>query len=295
MNKRLLSLLMLTGAMVIFGTVGLFRRLIPLASAPIALLRGAVGLTILLLLMLLSRKKISFPAIRKNLLWLILSGACLGINWILLFEAYNYTSVAVATVCYYTAPVLVMLVSPLLLKERITLRRGICIFVALIGTVFVSGILKPAGTEGDLRGVLFGLGAAAFYGAVMILNQKIRDISAYDKTITQLAASTVVLLPYVLFTGWGATGPVTPTAIVMLLILGVVHTGIAYALFFGSMTHLPAQTVALFSYADPAVAILVSAFVLTEPIGVWEILGIIFVLGATIVSEFPERKPEKHA
>lgn len=277
------SRLKLIGAMVIFGTIGIFRKYIPLDSSLIAMVRGGVGTLFLLLVMLLSRSHLDRPAIRKNLVKLVVSGAAIGFNWILLFESYRYTTVATATLCYYMAPIFVMLLSPIVLRQRLTLRKTVCVIIALAGMVLVSGVLESGGS--GFRGILLGLGAAALYASVILTNQFIRNIPAYDKTILQLGSATVVLLPYVLLTVDFSAQTATPLALVMLLIVGIIHTGVAYWLYFGSMKDLPAQTIALLSYLDPVVAILLSALFLGEPMTLLTGVGAVLVLGATAYSE----------
>lgn len=177
-------------SMLVFGTIGIFVRYIPLPSSVIALTRGVIGTVFLIVVTLKRGPGISWKAIRRNLLNLCLSGAFIGINWILLFESYHFTTVATATLCYYMAPVFVTISAPFLFKERLTKKKMLCIAGALVGMIFVSGIWNTgiSGT-GELRGVLYGIGAAVFYASVILLNKKVRDISAYDKTMMQLAAA----------------------------------------------------------------------------------------------------------
>lgn len=281
------------GAMTIFGTIGIFRKYIPLPSSLLALARGIIGTAFLLFLVLaVKRDKLSIEAIKRNFVFLVVSGAFIGFNWILLFEAYQYTTVATATLCYYMAPVIVVLVSPFLFKERLTLLKAICVAVALAGMVFVSGIPQSGfGGMSELKGILLGLGAATLYAIVVILNQYIKDIPAYDKTIMQLGTAAIAILPYTLLTENFADISFTPVAVLMLIFVGIVHTGIAYTLYFGSMSGLKAQTIALFSYIDPVVAIILSAVILQENIGLWGVIGAVMVLGSTMVSElFGDKK-----
>lgn len=285
--------MMMIGAMTIFGTIGIFRKYIPLPSSLLALARGMIGTAFLLLLVLvIKRDKLSTEAIKRNLGFLVVSGAFIGFNWILLFEAYQYTTVATATLCYYMAPVIVVLVSPFLFKERLTPLKALCVAVALAGMVFVSGIPQSGfGGISELKGILLGLGAATLYAIVVILNQYIEDISAYDKTIMQLGTAAIAILPYTLLTENFADITFTPVAVCMLFFVGIVHTGIAYTLYFGSMSGLKTQTIALFSYIDPVVAIILSAIILQENIGLWGVIGAVMVLGSTMVSElFGDKK-----
>ncbi|MBR2402429.1 MAG: DMT family transporter [Lachnospiraceae bacterium] len=280
------ALLSLIFSMVIFGTIGIFRKHIELSSGVLAMARGFIGAMFLLFIIALKREKLSKAAIKKNLWFLILSGAFIGFNWILLFEAYRYTTVATATLCYYLAPIFVIIASPLILKERLSGRKVMCVLVALAGMVFVSRVLQVGFTGlAELKGVLFGLGAAAFYASVILLNKKITDIPAYDKTIVQLVCAATVLVPYVLLTGELAVAEWSGIGFVLVLVVGILHTGVTYALYFGSMAYLKAQTVAIFSYIDPIVAILLSAVLLQEKMDGLTILGMVLILGAAVYSE----------
>ena len=280
----------LTLSMVIFGTIGIFRRDIPLPSSLVAMTRGLIGMLFLLLVMVLRKRGMNRAAVRRKLGMLCLSGAAIGVNWILLFEAYNYTSVATATLCYYLAPMFVILASPLVVGERLTAKKLICVLTALLGMVFVSGVLESGGGSSDLKGVLLGLGAAVLYASVVLMNKQLGDVPAYDRTIVQLSSSAAVLLPYVLLTENLGALTFTPGTIGLLLVVGIVHTGIAYALYFGSLMQLKAQTAAILSYIDPVVAVLLSALVLREHMSLLSGLGAVLVLGAAVVSELPSRR-----
>lgn len=279
----------LTLSMIIFGTIGIFRRLIPLSSGLVAMSRGLIGVLFLLLVMRLRGDGMDRAAVRRKLPLLCLSGAAIGVNWILLFEAYNYTSVATATLCYYLAPMFVILASPLVLREKLTLRKLACVSAALLGMVFVSGVLEASGGAG-LKGVLLGLGAAVLYASVVLMNKQLGDVPAYDRTIVQLGSSAAVLLPYVLLVEEVSIEAFTPGVIALLLVVGIVHTGIAYALYFGSLMQLKAQTAAILSYIDPVVAVLLSALVLREHMSLLSGLGAVLVLGAAVISELPNRR-----
>ena len=279
--------LKLLTAMGIFGTIGIMVKYIPLGSAAIAFTRGVLGVLFLLMVMGLGKQRFDRAAVKRNLLLLILSGAAIGINWILLFESYRYTTVATATVCYYLAPVFLLLASPLI-GERLTVKKGICILVALAGLVCVSGVVETGLPKlSDLKGVFLGVGAAVFYASVMVLNKKFTPIPAYDKTILQLGSAALVILPYLLLTGGFGYGSLSALQGVLLLVVGIVHTGVAYTLYFGSMKDLQAHTIAIFSYLDPVIAVILSAVLLKEDIGFWGILGTVLILGSALYSELP--------
>ena len=278
---------MLIASMVLYGTIGVFRHYIPLPSGLIACARGLIGALSLVLFLLILRKKPDWAAIRRSFLPLALSGAALGANWLLLFEAYSRTSVAVATLTYYFAPILLLLIAPFALKEKLTLRKVVCIFVALAGMVFISGVLG-GGTSG-LSGIAFALGAALLYPVIVLLSKKLTEVNAFDKSIVQLLFAAAITLPYTLSAEEWSFSDFTLKATILLLIVCVVHTGIAYALYFGALRTLNAQTLAILSYIDPLVAVVLSALVLKEPFGWTEAVGAILILGAALVSELPER------
>ena len=279
----------LAASEVIFGTLGLFVRLIPLTPTALAASRGILGALVLLVYLRLSGKTLQLPRKVRTLAVLFASGVCLTLNWALLFKAYGLTTLATAELAYEMAPVMVMAVSPFVLDEHLTTTRKVCLCLALAGIVAVSGVLEPGATVGvTLQGVAFGLGAACFYAAVMVLNQLLGDVDPLTKTTVQLGVAGLALLPQVLLAGdagWQALGF---QAWVMLAIVCVVHTGVAFILWFSSLHNLSAQKVAIFNYIDPAVALLVSALVFDEPMTPLAMVGAVLILGSTLVSELLE-------
>ena len=280
------SLLALTLSMAIFGSIGIFRRYIPLPSSSLACFRGISGALFLLAAAKIQKKQLNLRIGLKKILWLAITGAVMGINWILLFEAYNYTTVATATLCYYMQPTIVILLSPLIFKETITLKKWVCVILSIIGMIFVSGLIETGIPPlSESKGILFGIGAAIFYAAVVIMNKKLPGIDAYEKTIIQLLSAAIILVPYLLISRQSFRVGWTPTVVVMLLIVGFVHTGMAYALYFGSMDGVKAQTVAILSYLDPIMALLLSTVILNEQMSFFKIAGAILIIGAALIGE----------
>lgn len=273
----------------LFGAVGLFRRWVPLAPGTVAMIRGLIGAAFLLAV---RHRKPDFAAIRRNLVPLLVSGACMGANWMLFFKSLDYTTVATATLCYYMAPVVVMLASPFLLRERLSPVKAVCVLAALGGMVLVSGVLEAGfDLRADGVGVALALAAAVLYACVILSNKKLRDIDPFNSCTVQLSVAGLVMVPYVLLlerNDWGAVGWTGYGALAVICIL---ITGVAYVLYFGSMQHLSAQTVAVLGYIDPVVAVLLSWLFLGEGLGVPGILGAVLILGATLCSElFGNRK-----
>lgn len=278
-------------AILLYGTLGVFVRHAALPSSLIALARSSIGTLFLLILTLCRRQRPDFAAVYRNWRPLLLGGALLGLNWVTLFEAYRYTSVAVATLCTYMNPLIIVPGAAILFRERLSARRLLCLGAALAGMVFVSGVTEgslPAG--GQVRGIGYGLLTAALYGTIVLSNKCLRDISASDRTLVQLFVATLVLLPYCILNGDFIGLQLNGTQLLLLLVLGILHTGFAYSLYFGAMEQLPAQTLAILSYLDPVTALFCSALVLHEPLSGSTLLGAALILGAAVISELPARR-----
>jgi len=284
------SRLMLIISMTIFGTIGLFVRNIPLASAEIALYRAVMAAVLIGGYLLVSRQKISLGKMRKEIPLLLLSGMAMGINWILLFEAYKYTTVSVATLSYYFAPVIVTAVCPFLFKEKMTAKQLVCFIMSTIGLVMITGVGDGSGGGNDLVGILFGLGAAALYATVILLNKFIRQVGGIHRTFLQFLAAILILLPYVLLTGGVQIGSLNGIGWGSLLVVGLIHTGVTYCLYFTSLKELPGQKAAILSYIDPLVAVLMSVTILGEKMTLWQVIGGSLILGFTLWNELPHKK-----
>lgn len=292
-NDRL-SLAMLVFSMFIFGTIGIFRRGIPLSSGLLAFARGLVG-SGFLTFFVKARRRPLFHSIPFSLrLWLMVTGGLIGLNWILLFEAYNYTTVSIATLCYYMEPIFVTLASAFLFREQLSRKKAVCSGVALLGMVLVSGVADGGLPQsGSARGVLCGLGAAALYSVVVLLNKRFARVDAYEKTIVQLASASLVLIPYLLLTEDFSRLSITPGLLGLVLVVGILHTGITYALYFGSMDGLRTQTIAIFSYIDPITALILSTLLLHEQMTLAGLVGAVLILGSAVISEI--ELPRKNA
>ena len=279
------SRLMIAASMTIFGTIALFVRNISVTSAEIALYRAALATALLGGFFLVTGSKIDLRAIRKELPLLLFSGMAMGINWILLFEAYRYTTVSVATLSYYFAPVIVTLVCPILFKEKMGAKQWICFVMSTIGIVLITGIGDLSGSNRHFTGILFGLGAAVLYATVVLLNKFIKGVSGVHRTFLQFAAALLTLLPYVLLTSGFTLGNLDASGWISLLVVGVVHSGIAYCLYFSALKDIPGQEAAILSYIDPLVAVAVSVFVLGEQLTALQLIGGILILGFTLYNE----------
>lgn len=277
--------LKIVSAMVTFGTISIFVKNIPLSSGEIALFRAVIAAISIIFFKLFTREKIEFPSIKKDLPVLFLSGVAMAFNWIFLFQAYKYTSVSLATLSYYFAPVIVTLACPILFGERLSTKQIVCFIMASLGLVLIIGIGGLNSSANGLLGIAYGLAAAALYATVIILNKYIKTITGIDKTLIQFIAAIIILVPYLLFTSGIHLNLLNVKGSINLLILGVVHTGVMYCLYFSSVKDLRGQQAAIFSYIDPLVAIIISITVLKESISFLQVIGGILILGFTLLNE----------
>lgn len=290
MKIQINAKIMLIISMVIFGTLGIFTRNIAISSGELALYRAILAAVLIFVYLIVTKQKTDFRSIKKELLLLLLSGTAMGINWILLFEAYKYTTISAATLSYYFAPVIVIVACPILFKEKLSGRQMICFLMSALGLVLITGI-GDLRNDNDFIGILFGLGAALFYAAVILLNKFIKNVEEIYRTFLQFISAIVILIPYVKMTSGVTLGNLNFTGWVNLLIVGFIHTGITYCMYFSSLKELPGQKAAILSYIDPLVAVLISVTILGETMTIWQAIGGVFILGFTLWNEIsPETR-----
>lgn len=289
MNKFSNPRWMLIASMTIFGTLGIFVRNIPVSSGELALYRAVLAACLIALYLFVTKQKIPFKKIKKEIPLLLLSGIAMGINWILLFEAYKYTTVSLATLSYYFAPVIVTVVCPILFHEKLTAKQILCFIMSTIGLVMITGI-GNIGNGSDFIGILFGLGAAVFYATVILLNKFIKNVEGIPRTFLQFLSAIVVLIPYVLLSGGITLGSMNIFGWINLLIVGLVHTGVTYCMYFSSLKELPGQEAAILSYMDPLVAVIISVTILQEKMTIWQLVGGLLILGFTLWNEISPKQ-----
>ncbi len=280
-------------AMAVFGTLGLFVKNIDLASGEIALYRAVLAAMLIGLFLLVTRQRIPWKTIQKELPLVLLSGVAMGFNWIFLFEAYNYTTVSVATLSYYFAPVLVTLLCPILFKEKMGAKQWICFAMSTLGIVLITGLGDLSAGSDHLRGVMLGLVAAVLYAGIILLNKATRNITGLHRTFLQFLAAIAVLVPYVAANGGFHLSELEIAGWGNLLIVGLVHTGVTYCLYFSALKELPGQQAAILSYIDPLMAVIVSVTILQEPMSWTQAVGGILILGFTLWNEISPRKTKK--
>lgn len=287
MKEQRRAKLLLSFSMIIFGTIGVFSRSISITSGELALYRAILAALLILGYFLITGQKIDVKAIKKELLLLLFSGMAMGVNWILLFEAYKHTTISAATLSYYFAPVIVTIVCPILFREKLGKKQLLCFIMSTLGMVLIIGF-ENMGDGNHILGILLGLGAAVFYATVILLNKFIKNVEGIQRTFLQFLAAIAILIPYVLISGDLQIQKLDAEGWISLLTVGFIHTGITYCMYFSALKELKGQEIAILSYLDPLVAVAISFFVLREPMTIWQMLGGILILGFTLWNEKTE-------
>lgn len=278
-------------AMTIFGTIGLVVRKLSLSSEVIAFYRGGIGTIFLLFVLFLKKESFSIENLIKNRLPLLISGIALGINWVLLFQSYKYTTISNATLSYYLAPIFIIIISCIMLKEKITKFNILSIFLALFGMLLIVGVDINNSIDNYI-GIGYGVIAAIFYAIVVISNKFLKDISNMEITITQLFISILVMSLTIFLEGKNIY--VNSYEIIYVLIIAIIHTGIAYLLYFSSLSQLRGQSIAILSYIDPVIALIISAIFLGENLTLLQFFGGVLILSASLINEIFNKKFDKN-
>ena len=287
--SRSKSLISFIASMVIFGTNGLIVANISLGSAEIVLMRTFLG-SLFLLAIVLVKRSFSFADLKADLIPATIGGAALGLNWVLLFSAYRSAGVGLSTLTYYCGPIIVLALSPVLFKEKLTWNKLLAIAAVAVGMFCITGDIKPGS---DVQtGILFGGGAALLYASLIVANKRVKRLSGLNCAMYELIVAFFVVLIYLLASN--VKLPVVPAAedIVWVLVIGLVNTGLAYYLYFSSLQKLPGQTVALVCYIDPLTALLVSGAFLGEKLLGVQIAGAVLILGGACLGELKFKKTE---
>ncbi len=282
--------LSLITAMTVFGTIGLFVRNISVSSGELALYRAIMAALLIGAYLIITKQKIPFKSIKKEVPLLLISGIAMGINWILLFEAYKYTTVSLTTLSYYFAPVIVTVICPFLFKEKLGIKQMVCFVMSTLGLVLIIDVTSFSSGSSDITGILFGLSAAVFYATVILLNKFIKGVEGIHRTFLQFISAIIVLFPYVVLTSGITLGTLDGKGWICLLVVGIIHTGISYCLYFSSLKELPGQKAAILSYIDPLVAVLVSVAFLNEKLTLPQMIGGALILGFTLWNEISLKK-----
>ena len=269
--------------MLVWGTLPIFVNKIPYGSAEIVMWRIIFGSLFLGVVFILTKNKSDKDLYKKWFPKLMLTGMIMGGNWVALFESYRLVDVSIATLTYYMAPIIVMVAATILFKERLSLFKILGTASAIAGMFIVTGV--NIGGSDPVRGVVMGFVAAALYASVTLLNKSTKGLSGLEMTLIQLIGAALIIITYTAITHQGPWLNLVSEAGIYAIVVGLLHTGIALFLYFSSIQELPAQSVALCSYIDPASALFFAAIFLGDVLSPLQLLGAVLILGGAAAGE----------
>lgn len=274
-------------ALLLFGSNGMVASFIQLSSLQIVLLRTLTGSILLAVLFFLTGGKLTFYKHKRHFSFLAVSGIAMGASWMFLYEAYARIGVSIASLLYYCGPVIVMALSPLLFKEKLTANKIVGFLAVIVGVVLING--NAFGDNGDIFGIACGLLSAVMYAFMVICNKKAKAIVGLENSTLQL---TIAFFTVAAFVGikQGYTMQITSSSVMPILILGLLNTGIGCYLYFSSIGKLKVQTVAICGYLEPLSAVLFSVVFLSEVMLPLQIIGAALIIGGAMAGELLNKR-----
>ena len=269
-------------ALLLFGSNGIVASFIDLSSYEIVLLRTLIGSLLLIAIFFLTREKLTFYKYKRQFACLALSGVAMGASWVFLYEAYSQIGVSLASLTYYCGPVIVMMLSPILFKEKLTKTKVISFVAVLIGIFLVN--CTALNNDKNMWGIFCGLMSALCYSFMVIFNKKAKNITGLENSMLQLFISFTTVAIFVLIKQ-GYNIQIPQSSIIPILILGLINTGIGCYFYFSSIGRLPVQTVAICGYLEPLSAVIFSVIFLKEIILPIQVIGAILIIGGAIYGE----------
>ncbi len=274
-------------ALLLFGLNGIVASNISLSSYEIVFLRTLIGSVLLVVLFLIGKGKFHIKEHKKDTLFIVLSGIAMGTSWMFLYEAYQQIGVSLASLLYYCGPVIVMILSPLIFREKLTTPKLLGFATVLVGIFLVNGNASQGNS--NTWGLFCGAMSAVMYFFMVTLNKQSKNISGMENSVIQLVVS---FLTVAIFTGikQGFVINVPTNAWVWIFILGIVNTGIGCYLYFSPLSKLPVQTVAVCGYLEPLSAVVFAALLLGETMTIIQIVGAVCIIGGAMIGELVKTK-----
>lgn len=270
-------------ALLLFGSNGLMASHIHLTSYEIVLLRTLLGSLLLTSVFILTRQRPACFKHKKDLLFISISGVAMGASWMFLYEAYAQMGVSISSLLYYCGPILVMVLAPLLFKEKLTSFKVIGFIIVLCGVFLINGNIFES--HRNLFGIFCSGMSAIMYAVMVLANKKSTHITGLENPVLQLIISFFTVAIFVVLKN-GFTFHIQWNDWVWILILGFFNTGLGCYFYFSSIGTLPVQAVAIWGYLEPLSAVLFSVLLLSERMSVLQISGAVLILGGAMFAEY---------
>ncbi len=274
-------------ALLLFGLNGIVASHIPMNSYEIVFLRTLIGSILLIALFLIGKGKFHIKEYKKDTLFIVLSGVAMGTSWMFLYEAYQQIGVSLSSLLYYCGPVIVMILSPLIFREKLTAPKLFGFATVLVGIFLVNG--NATQSSSNPWGLFCGAMSAVMYFFMVTLNKQSKNISGMENSVIQLVVSFLTVAVFMgIKQGFVLDVPVSAWG--WILVLGIVNTGIGCYLYFSPLAKLPVQTVAVCGYLEPLSAVVFAALLLGEKMTVIQIVGAVCIIGGAMIGELIKPK-----
>lgn len=272
-------------SLLLYGTNGVAASMISLNSTQIVLLRTCFGWLVMAVAYYIRGGRLRDKP-KRDMRFVALSGLCMAANWLFLFEAYVRIGVGLGMIINYCGPVLVMLLSGLLFRERLTGGVWLALALCLGGAGLIS---FQAAEQLDPVGLLCAGLAAVSYAGMVLFNQQTKHFTGPGRVLVQLTAT---LGAVVLFSALhGELGfSVARDEWIGVLWLGALNTGLGSYWYFGSIGLLPVREVSVLGYLEPLSVLAFSALLLHETLRPMQLLGAAMILGGTAAMELRRKK-----
>lgn len=273
-------------SLVIMGSQGIVASFSSLPSMHLVFTRTVIGSIVLLIVCALHKYKFKCLKNRKEAICLFLSGFSLGAGWIFLYQAYAIIGVSISTLLYYLGPMIALVLSPIIFKEKLTKAQVLGIIISFLGAVLLNG--KIAGDPTKIHGIILGILSGVSYALMLIFNKNVKTASGMENTTIQIVASFILITIFLLFNG-GIHIHIEGKEWFPVLWIGLINTCLACYFYYKTIPRLPISTIAIFSYLDPVSAVILSAVILGETLSIIQIIGVVLVIGGAAFSQLYKR------
>lgn len=299
-------LLLLVGILAVSTAAILIRFILLEASAlVIAAYRLALSALISGLLLFISHKSKRTQLNRKDIGLLVLSGVFLSAHFAAWINSLEFISVSSSVILVTTTPLWVALLSPVVLKEKVSSRFYWGMAVAIIGGICIalsspcslssvglrcSGSVFERGSQ-TLWGMALALFGAWMASGYMLIGRKMRlKMDNLSYTTAVYTVSAIVLILVVILRGEKVLG-YSPQIYALFVALAVIPQLLGHSVLNYSLEVLPATVVSMALLGEPIGSTILAVIFLNEIPSTLEIIGGIFILLGIVISVLPESKP----
>jgi drug/metabolite transporter, DME family len=288
-EDRLLGALAVAAAASIWGTLGIFAKILyaqGVSFESLVAVRAFVGWLAVIGFLLGTQGARSLRVERRDLAFLLPLGLVgIGTFYLLYFYTVRESTVGTAAILLYSAPAFVVVLAWLFLKEPLNAAK-VCALVLTVGGIFlVAGAYDPANLEVSTKVLLTGLLSGLTYGLYAIFGRPLARHLSPAVILGYALAFGSALLIFAALPTLDTLAGLPAGSYALLLMLAVVHTTLAFALYTFGIRHLGAGRAAIGATVEPVVAGILGVTLLGEELPALKILGALLVLAGAVLAQ----------